>query len=85
MSDYELWKEKGRFPSDKAVKDLLSHQNDAYNEIKTVIPEFFEQYDELLKKQINIYINRGLIPFIFLTIFQISQTKRSEQIFFFLF
>lgn len=54
---YELWKEKGRFPSDKAVKDLLSRQNDAYNEIKTVIPEFFEQYDELLKKA-NKYIHK---------------------------
>lgn len=54
---YELWKEKGRFPTDKAVKDLLSRQNDAYNEIKTVIPEFFEQYDELLKK-VNKYIHK---------------------------
>ena len=54
---YELWKEKGRFPTDKAVKDLLSRQNDAYNEIKTVIPEFFEQYDELLKKA-NKYIHK---------------------------
>ena len=54
---YELWKEKGRFPPDKAVKDLLSRQNDAYNEIKTVIPEFFEQYDELLKKA-NKYIHK---------------------------
>ncbi len=54
---YELWKEKGRFPSDKAVKDLLIRQNDAYNEIKTVIPEFFEQYDELLKKA-NKYIHK---------------------------
>ena len=54
---YELWKEKGRFPPDKAVKDLLSRQNDAYNEIKTVIPEFFEQYDELLRKA-NKYIHK---------------------------
>lgn len=54
---YELWKEKGRFPPDKAVKDLLGRQNDAYNEIKTVIPEFFEQYDELLKKA-NKYIHK---------------------------
>ena len=54
---YELWKEKGRFPTDKAVKDLLSRQNDAYNEIKTVIPEFFEQYDELLRKA-NKYIHK---------------------------
>ena len=30
---YELWKEKGRFPADKTVKDLLSRKNDAYNEI----------------------------------------------------
>lgn len=54
---FELWKDKGRFPTDKVVKDLLNHQNDAYNEIKTVIPEFFEQYNELLKKA-NKYIHK---------------------------
>ncbi|MBR3954801.1 MAG: hypothetical protein IKJ63_04950 [Clostridia bacterium] len=54
---FEIWKEKGRFPTDKAVKDLLSQQNDAYNEIKTVIPEFFEEYNELLKKA-NKYIHK---------------------------
>lgn len=54
---FEIWKEKGRFPSDKTVKDLLCRQNDAYNEFKAVIPEFFEQYDELLKKA-NKYIHK---------------------------
>lgn len=51
------WKEKGNFPTDKKVKDLLSRQNDAYNEIKAVIPEFFEEYNELLKKA-NKYIHK---------------------------
>ena len=54
---YELWKAKGRFPSDKSVKDLLNQKNEAYNEIKSVIPEFFEKYDELLKKS-NKYIHK---------------------------
>lgn len=54
---FEIWKEKGRFPTDKAVKDLLSRHNDAYNEIKTAIPEFFEEYNELLKKS-NKYIHK---------------------------
>ena len=54
---YELWKAKGRFPSDKNVKDLLNQKNEAYNEIKSVIPEFFEKYDELLKKS-NKYIHK---------------------------
>ena len=54
---FAIWKEKRRFPADSKVKDLLSQQNNAYNEIKTVIPEFFEQYDELLKKA-NKYIHK---------------------------
>lgn len=54
---FELWKAKGKFPVDRQVKDLLNRQNDAYNEIKTVIPEFFEQYNELLK-QANKYIHK---------------------------
>ena len=54
---FEKWKEKGNFPTDKKVKDLLSRQNAAYNEFKTVIPEFFEEYNELLKKA-NKYIHK---------------------------
>ena len=54
---YKLWKEKGKFPPDKAVKDTLTQNSDAYNEIKGVIPEFFEKYDELLKKS-NKYIHK---------------------------
>lgn len=60
---FDLWKEKGRFPTDKAVKDLLSRQNDAYNEIKTVIPEFFEQYDKLLKKANKFIHKQGFDTF----------------------
>ena len=55
---YDLWKAKGRFPSDKNVKELLNQKNEAYNEIKSVIPEFFEKYDELLKKS-NKYIHKN--------------------------
>ncbi len=54
---YKLWKDKARFPSDKAVKEQLDKQNDAYNEIKTAIPDFFEKYDNLLKRA-NKYIHK---------------------------
>ncbi len=54
---FAIWKEKRKFPADSKVKDLLSQQNNAYNEIKAVIPEFFEQYNELLKKA-NKYIHK---------------------------
>lgn len=54
---YKLWKDKARFPSDKVVKKQLNQQNEAYNEIKTTIPEFFEKYDNLLK-QANKFIHK---------------------------
>jgi len=54
---FAIWKEKRKFPADCKVKDLLSQQNNAYNEIKAVVPEFFEQYNELLKKA-NKYIHK---------------------------
>ena len=54
---YKLWRDKARFPSDKLVKEQLNQQNDAYNEIKTAIPEFFEKYDDLLKRA-NKYIHK---------------------------
>ena len=54
---YELWKKKGRFPSDKQVKELLNQKSDAYGEIKAAIPEFYEEYDKLLRKS-NKYIHK---------------------------
>lgn len=54
---YKLWKAKEQFPTDKRVKELLEKKNEAYNEIRAVIPEFFDKYDELLKKS-NKYIHK---------------------------
>lgn len=54
---YKLWREKERFPSDKIVKEQLNKKNNAYNEIKSAIPDFFEKYDDLLKKA-NKYIHK---------------------------
>lgn len=51
------WDSKGRFPSDKRVKEALEKQNIAYSEIKTKIPEFFESTDIYLQ-QANKYIHK---------------------------
>ena len=60
---YKLWREKERFPSDKAVKEQLNQQNEAYNEIKTVIPEFFDKYDDLLKRANKFIHKQGFDTF----------------------
>lgn len=74
---FELWKEKGKFPTDKRVKDILISQNNAYNEIKNVIPEFFEKYDELLKKS-NKYIHKQGFD-TFYTYNNISKSVNQEE------
>ena len=51
------WDLKGWFPFDAKVKEILEKQNVAYNEIKTKIPEFFENTDIYLK-QANKYIHK---------------------------
>lgn len=51
------WNSKGRFPSDKKVKEALEKQNIAYSEIKAKIPEFFENTNVYLQ-QANKYIHK---------------------------
>lgn len=51
------WDSKGRFPSDKRVKETLEKHNIAYSEIKTKIPEFFENTNIYLQ-QANKYIHK---------------------------
>ena len=51
------WNSKGWFPFDSKVKEILEKQNAAYNEIKTKIPEFFENTEAYLK-QANKYIHK---------------------------
>lgn len=60
---YKLWKDKGRFPHDKAIKEQLNKQNAAYNEIKNAIPEFFEKYEDLLKQANKIIHKQGFDTF----------------------
>ncbi len=51
------WSAKARFPVDKTVKDSLARNNAAYSEIRAKIPEFFTNYDELLRSA-NKYIHK---------------------------
>ena len=51
------WKAKDWFPMDSKVKQILESQNNAYKEIKTKIPEFFED-TEICLNQANKYIHK---------------------------
>ena len=54
---FAKWKAKEWFPSDSRVKSQLKQINVAYSEVKTIIPEVFDLYDELLEKA-NKYIHK---------------------------
>ncbi len=51
------WKAKKRFPSDNKIKDFLKKTNISYDEIKSSIPEIFDNYQNLLQMA-NKYIHK---------------------------
>lgn len=56
-SKYQNWKSKAWFPLDGKVKEALEQSCSNYSEIKNAIPEFFDQFDIILK-QANKYIHK---------------------------
>ncbi len=78
-NELEKWKAKERFPSDRHIKNRLKQINTAYSEIKTVIPEFFDSYDELLKEA-NKYIHKQGFDTFYLNPWQQKQliSERTE-------
>ena len=55
--DFSKWKAKERFPTDNQIKSQLKEIDNAYSELKAIIPDVFEKYEDLLKKS-NKYIHK---------------------------
>ena len=55
--DFSKWKAKERFPTDNQIKSQLKEIDNAYSELKTIIPDVFEKYEGFLKKS-NKYIHK---------------------------
>ena len=56
-AEFAKWKAKERFPTDNQIKSQLKEIDNAYSELKTIIPDVFEKYEDLLKKS-NKYIHK---------------------------
>ena len=55
--EFAKWKAKERFPTDNQIKSQLKEIDNAYSDLKTIIPDVFEKYEDLLKKT-NKYIHK---------------------------
>ena len=56
-AEFAKWKAKERFPTDNQIKSQLKEIDNAYSELKTIIPDVFEKYEGFLKKS-NKYIHK---------------------------
>lgn len=54
--ELKVWKAK-RFSSDNKIKKFLKNTNKSYDEIKSIIPDTFDNYQSLLQK-VNKYIHK---------------------------
>jgi hypothetical protein len=57
------WSTKDRFPMDKGIKSKLIEMSDAYEEIKDLLPEYFEHHGNLIKKSNKIIHKQGFDTF----------------------
>lgn len=59
----ESWSAKEHFPMNNKLKALLEKLSCDYKEIKSLIPEYFEHHDELIKKTHKIIHKQGCDTF----------------------
>ena len=59
----ERWLKKEYFPMDSKLKSKLEKMSEDYKEIKQAIPDFFEQYDEIIRKAHKIIHKQGFDTF----------------------
>lgn len=59
----EEWSEKEYFPMDGKVKKQLEKLSNDYKEVKSLIPDYFKHYDELIKKAHKIIHKQGFDAF----------------------
>ena len=57
------WSDKKYFPMDSNIKSQLEKLSEDYQEIKSLIPELFEQHTELIKKSHKIIHKQGFDTF----------------------
>ena len=57
------WSEKERFPMDSKIKEQLQRMKKGYQEIKSLIPEYFDRHEKLIKKSHKIIHKQGFDTF----------------------
>lgn len=57
------WKSKGYFPVDTKVRKQLKQLSEDYNEIKTLLPDYFYHHEELINKVHKIIHKQGFDTF----------------------
>lgn len=61
--ELKKWNLKEYFPPDKKIKDKLQKIDDSYKEVYSVVPDFFDRYEELLKRANKIIHKQGFDAF----------------------
>lgn len=57
------WSTKEWFPTDNKIKPRLVKLSENYSEIKTLIPEYFDKHDDLIKKSNKVIHKQGFDTF----------------------
>jgi len=63
--EFKDWSEKKYFPMDNKLKAKLEKMSCNYKEIKSLLPEYFSHYEELIKKTHKIIHKQGFDTFYF--------------------
>lgn len=69
------WCEKGYFPLNKEVINLLKKCNETYAEFKDKLKSFFDDYDNLIKQSHKIIHKQGFDTFYYQRIFKLKAVK----------
>ncbi|HPD89028.1 MAG TPA: hypothetical protein PLU75_06105 [Oscillospiraceae bacterium] len=57
------WSTKEWFPMDNRIRSHLEKLSESYKEIKTLIPEYFDKHDDLIKKSNKVIHKQGFDTF----------------------
>lgn len=63
QDELKRWNLKEHFPSDNRIKDKLQKLDDSYKEVYSVVPDFFDKYEDLLKRANKIIHKQGFDVF----------------------
>jgi hypothetical protein len=78
----DKWNLKGHFPPDNRIKERLQKLDDSYKEVYSVVPDFFDKYEDLLKRANKIIHKQGFDVFYsFKEVNQKRKANTSEEFF----